>query len=179
MASHYGTKQAINVGDKTLAIEKKWDASLTPDAWLRYNKFEDTMLNTGLQSNRADLMTPTLDRLSKSTLKAAVLIAASRRLEAKVVVSEEDLIKAIAYCEQWRDYAVEIINGVGTTTHEKNLQNIFKMIQRHPGCLRSEVMQAFHLRARDADMILETLEQRGLISRQKTGRTERLNALAV
>jgi hypothetical protein len=85
-----------------------------------------------------------------------------------------DLIKAIAYGEQWRDHAIEIVNGVGTTTYERQLMNVLQTIKKHPGILRSELMQSYHLRARDCDTILETLDQRTLILRQRSGKTEKL-----
>ena len=174
---HYQAQTIITVDKTKRAVDKIWDATVTDDAWDRYNQFENDMMALGLASQNQDIMTPVMDRLSKSTLKAAILIAAASRLDERVVVEEQDLVKAMAYCEQWRGYAIEVIQAVGTTTQENQLLSVLKMIIRRPGILRSEVMQHFHLRARETDVILETLEQRGLMIRTKSGRSERLQAI--
>jgi hypothetical protein len=149
---------------------RTWDAELSSEAWARYNKFEQSMMQAGIDSGRAELMTPIYDRLSKSTLKVAVLLAASRRLEEKVVVREEDVVLAISYCRAWRSYANEVINGVGKNTFERDIDKIMKAIVRSPGIPRSKLMQYYHLTARTADAIFATLDQRGLITQVRQGR---------
>lgn len=176
--NHYRTfeKIEINVGSQKQVIDtaKKWDAQLTEDAWIRYNKLEAQMLDTGLHSDRPDLMTPVYDRLSKSILKAAILLAASRQRGQHVVVEEEDILRAIMYGEQWRAHVRDIVKGLGKGSFEKQLDAVYRQIQRSPGIGRSSVMQYHHLTARSANELFETLAQRGLITRTKSGRTEQL-----
>jgi len=162
MVAHYhvvsntGTPQKVN-------------AMLTTDAWVRYNMLEQKMLKAGLDSERPDLMTPLFDRLSKSALKAAVLIAASRQRDERVKVEEVDLVTAIKYCSDWRNYAIEVVNGVGRTTVERELDKVYNAIVRAPGIARTKLMQSYHLTARNADLIFDTLIQRGMIAVTRIG----------
>ena len=168
----YISTHEVIVKGKTVDIsESRWNAMLTPEAWQRYNQLEATLLYAGVNSDQPDIMTPVYDRLAKSILKASVLIAATREQKEVVVVEIEDLLLAIKYGEGWRDYATEIVNGIGRSANEILLQRIFKSIRRHPGVARSRLMQWYHLEARGADIIFATLEQRGLILATRMGRT--------
>lgn len=160
----------VNTGAKRV-----WSAELTREAWTRYNALESSLMKLGVKSGKPEVFTPMYDRLAKSLLKAAVLIAASRQLGCeKVIVEEIDIIHSIYYGEQWREYAKEIVTNVGHTRDEKRIQTIFNAILRSAGITRSALMQAYHLSSREAQIILDTLEQRGLIMRTRVGRTEML-----
>lgn len=173
---YYHQTIAMTISGTDIAIDEhvKFKAELTPEAWARYNKIEAEMLDVGLASNRPDIMTPVYDRLSKSMLKAAILLSCTRQKNNPVVVEEQDIVRAAVYGESWRMYVREVMNNVGLGEQERKLFNILGQIQRKPGVGRSYIMQAYHLTARDASQILETLEQRGLITRQKAGRAERI-----
>lgn len=176
IASHYAHQQrdSLVLGGKSVSAPRAWEAQLTPEAWSRYNRIESDLLSLGLASPNKELLTPTFDRLAKSGLKVATLIAASRRLEDKVIITEEDLIKAFSYVEFWRTFTVEVLDNIGRTTGEHLLQRMVTFIDAHPGVYRGLVMQQFHLTAQDASKHLETLDQRGLIMRHHRGRGERL-----
>jgi ribosomal protein S25 len=88
-------------------------------------------------------------------------------------------VKAFSYVEYWRHCSLEVVENLGRTASERHVQTIFRAIQKTNGVSRSEVMQRYHLDARNAEMVLMTLEQRGLISRRKSGRTELLYANAI
>lgn len=154
--------------------KRKFDAKLTPEAWIRYNQMESQMLEVGVKSERPEIMTPVFDRLSKSILKASVLIAASRERQDPIIVQETDLIRAMVYGESWRMYVKEVMASVGKGTQERQLENVYNMIVRKPGLTRSALMQSYHFNARQTNEVLETLEQRGMISRYKQGRAETL-----
>lgn len=172
MVAHY------HVIDGTRNTTKKTQAELSPAAWARYNKLESDMLVAGLDSERPDLMTPVFDRLSKSTLKAALLIAASRQRDERVCVTEEDIVDAIRFTVQWRTYAIEVINGVGKSAVERDLDRVLGSIVRGPGVSRSQLMRSYHLTARQADAIFDTLIQRGLIAMSRLGGTTTFMPLA-
>jgi hypothetical protein len=176
--NHYSAPQLITVNGKQLPAPAEWHASLTDEAWALYNHYETKMMQDALQGEHPELLTPMFDRLSKSGLKAAVLLACLRQ-EERLVVSELDIIKAFSYVEQWRMTAVEILNNLGRTASERHLQQVMRAIQKQPGLLRSKLMQQYHLSARDTEAILMTLEQRGSIQRVKHGRTERLNPTVI
>ena len=166
---HFTAEQTIKIGGEETTLPKKWDAELTPEAWVRYNKFEADMLQVGLDSERADLMTPTMDRLAKSGLKMAVLLAATRA-EPVVMVSEEDIVRAFYYIERWTVFTLDLIANIGKTTSERLLDRVYRSVRVQPGITRSQLMQNHHLTARDADLVFDTLSQRGLIEKKKVGR---------
>ena len=127
------------------------------------------MLQVGLDSDRADLMTPTMDRLAKSGLKMAILLAATRA-EPTVVVTEQDIVRAFYYIERWSVFTLDLIHNIGKTMSERQLERVHRSITQQPGITRSQLMQNHHLTARDADLVFETLMQRGLIEKKKVGR---------
>lgn len=150
--------------------QKRVDATLTQEAWDRYNIFERQMLDAGLKTERPELMTPLFDRLAKSTLKATILLAAARKLSDTIEIGLDDVLLAIKYAGEWRDYAIDVVNGVGKSVAENQLETVMDNIKRTPGISRSRLMRNYHLTAREADAIFSTLEQRGLVSINKQGR---------
>lgn len=154
--------------------KKKFPAKLTPEAWHRYNELEAAMLEEGMASDRPEIMTPVYDRLSKSILKCAVLLAASRERQEEIIVTDRDIIRAIVYGENWKMFADDVMTSVGKGSAERQLDNIFNAIARRPGVSRSYLMQSYHLDARTTTQIFDTLEQRNLIVRKKNGRGETL-----
>lgn len=181
LQAHYQTQTKISIGGTNIqtVAPREWEVEMTQEAWLRYNTVEAIMLQAGLDSQMPEYMTPTFDRLAKSMLKASVLIAASRSREDKIVVELSDLLHAIYYMKQWRAYVIDVMNNVGKSSAEKQLSTLYAYIRGHSGVKRSQIMQNYHLTARDADQMFMTLEQRGLIARQRTGRTEQLFARSV
>jgi len=177
MKDHYQREAVVKAGKLSVATTYKPDVILTPSAWGLYNAMERRLLESGIRSTSQASLTAVMDRLSKSGLKAAILIAASRMKDTRVVVDEGDIFKAFSYVTDWRAYALEVISSVGMSQTEHKIGVVFAAIKKSPGVSRSQLMQNYHLMAREADQIFQTLEQRGLISRTKTGKTERLTAL--
>jgi hypothetical protein len=172
LRDRYVNSTEITVKGRLVGVStERWMARLTEEAWRRYNQLEATLLYAGVNSDQPDIMTPVYDRLAKSMLKAAVLIAACRPQMEEVRVEVQDLLLAIKYGEAWRNYAMEIVNGIGRSANEILLQRIYKSIQKHPGIARSKLMQWYHLEARSADIMFSTMEQRGLILATRMGRT--------
>lgn len=182
LASHYQQTTMLELKNVPGKIESPlmWDAMMTPEAWIRYNELEFKMLEVGTASEfRSDVLTPTYDRLSKSILKAAVLLAASRSRAEQIVVELDDILRAIHYGEQWKIHADDVMANIGKTTYERQIVNIHKLVWRKPGCSRSQVMQHYHLNAKVTTEIFQTMEQRGLIVLRRTGKTEQLYPTAI
>jgi hypothetical protein len=178
LRERYVHEQVVTRRGATVGIQtEKVQASLTETAWLRYNQFETTMLYAGINSNQPDVMTPVYDRLAKSVLKAAVLIAASRQINGHVVVDLDDMLLALKYATEWREYTLEVIEGIGRTGSEAMLLRIYRTIKQHPGVARSRLMQWYHLGAREAEITFSTLEQRGLITGVRMGKTTLYTAI--
>ena len=150
--------------DDFLTFHKYTNATLTDEAWFRYNQFEEQMMTIGHQSSMPDLLTPMMDRLCKSGLKAAVLLAASNQTE-NVVVDLHYLIKAFSFVESWKMHAIEVITNAGKTASELTMERVFEAIQASGtiGMKRTTLMRTFKFTAKEADSIFTTLEQRGLI----------------
>jgi hypothetical protein len=175
LVEHYGQTRAVHIKEigQTAQIEARTDAQLTEEAWLRYNALEASLVQSGLDSEKPELMTPLFDRLAKNTLKAAILLAAARQVgQQGVTVEVVDILHAIRYCKQWRAYAIEVVNGIGRTTYERDLERILVAIIKRPGISRSQLMQSYHLTAQQATQVFDTLIQRGQINmtRSESGR---------
>jgi hypothetical protein len=152
-------------GKSTANLRPDFDATLTPDAWRRYNLLEITLTNAALETGLAHL-TPVYDRLAKSTLKAAILIAASRQLDGgTVTVSLDDVVHAIYYCRHWHTYASEMVNGIGKSQDERMIDSIVDfVINAGPlGVGRSDILRKFSLDAKRGELLLTTINQRRLV----------------
>jgi hypothetical protein len=175
--ARYQREIEITTGSIKIPVQDRPDVQLTPDAWKLYNNMELRLLESGIKSLAQDMMTPTMDRLAKSGLKASILIAGSRMQDGIVTVTEGDILKAFQYVTQWREFAMEVMSNIGISAQEKHIELIYATVKRSPGVARSELMRTYHMTKREADLIFDTLEQRGLIARVKTKGTERLTAL--
>jgi len=176
LVSSYGVSRTVHIkarGEK-ISDSVRTEVSMSPEAWLRYNQLEQTLVESGLDSEKPELITPLFDRLSKNILKAAILIAAARQMDTEgVQVEVIDILHAIRYGKGWRNYALEIVNGIGKTTYERDLERILNAIIKRPGFSRSQLMQSYHLSARDATQVFDTLLQRGQITARRTEGTSR------
>jgi hypothetical protein len=151
-----------------IALPKSWDATMTPDAWRRYNILESMMLDAGVNSQMPEILTPTLDRLCKSGLKMAVLLAAASRLDERVVVEETDLIRAFAYIDDLKQYTLEVVANVGKGVDERLMERIYLSILNRPQQSRSDIMRGHRLTSRQADQIFRTLVEREMITPVKS-----------
>ena len=162
---HYWQTEKSDDGS-SIILPRMFNAELTKDAWARYNAIESQMVSESLDSFDPDLITPCMDRMAKSGLKAAVLIAASRSLGERVLVSHDDIIHGFYYVEQWRENTLDIVSNIGTTAGERKIESILNHIHRFPGSTKSDIMRRFKLTSRNASEMFDTLEQRGLVTRE-------------
>lgn len=172
IAHHYNQPDQVVVNGRqvTVPTPRLWEARMVEDAWVRYNILEAMLNKVGVESAFPDLYTPLYDRLGKSILKTAVLIAASRQRGDEVVVEEIDMLCAIRYGEMWRAYLKDLVINIGKSKTEKKMAQVMKFIQDRNGCSRAAVMRHFSLDNREAQQILDTLEQRGYINTAGIGK---------
>jgi Protein of unknown function (DUF3987) len=143
-------------------LKPEFEAELTQEAWDRYNLFESTLTNAALETGLAHL-TPVYDRLAKSMLKAALLIAAAQQGEDnKVTVKLEHILHAIYYTKHWYIYASEIVNGIGKNQDERVMDKIIDYVVNAGkiGVSRADIMRRYRLDSRRAELLLTTLTQR-------------------
>jgi hypothetical protein len=155
-------------------------AELTSDAWQHYQNIDMAMLKMAHDSPLADLALPTMQRLSTSLMKMALLVAASRQeptSENTIAVELRDIISAAKYIQSWGMYSIDAILNVGKGVSERELQKILKSIQRHPGIARSYLMRINHMQKRETDDMIDTLVQRGHIRIEKVGRAHHYFAI--
>jgi hypothetical protein len=163
---HYTGPRSVSMADGSFAgqMRPQFDVRLTDEAWDRYNQFETMMTNTALDSGLWHL-TPVYDRLAKSTLKAAILIAASIQRREEITVAVEDINHAIYYSQHWRAYATEMVSSIGKSQDERLIDQVFKLIasSKGTGLARAEIMKRFRMDSKKADLIFTTMLQRKLI----------------
>lgn len=168
----YATDVTQHIGGQAIQIPLRVNAILTNDAWERYGDIESMMVNAAYVSSIPNLALPTFERLSRSLLKLALVIGASRQTpkDQSIMIEERDVLTAAYYVQQWGVNSIEAILNAGKKVSEKLLDKLVRAIRENPGILRSTIMQHYHLSKREADDILGTLEDRGLVTKQKQGR---------
>lgn len=179
LSQFYNTDEELHIPETDTVITRKkfFDCTMTPAAWLRYNKLETELTAYGLEHSRKEIMTPVGDRLAKSILKAAILIAATRSFRAEIEVQEIDILRAISYGEVWFTHTRAVVDKIGLGASERKLEKMIKIIADEgvKGTHRSVLMRLFKLTSREYTMSIETLEQRGYVTRTRHGRGEIIN----
>ena len=163
------TKHTSILGGKTV-IPVKHEAVLDPDAWEFFGQIETTMATAADDSGIKTLAIPTFIRLSFSLLKLGVLLAAARQAPSKsntIKVTKQDLVNSSRYIQGWGRYSVDMLHNAGRTASERTLQKVLMAVKHKPGITKSELMQNYKLWARDMDSIIETLLQRGDITKKQ------------
>lgn len=180
MYNHYSMPHPVMQAGKMVgSVPAEFAATLTQAAWARYNIFEDQMRQAAFSTGLSHLV-PVHERLSTSTLKAAVLLAASRKRDEGLVVEEIDILHAIYYAQRWREYASEIVNGIGKTYDERLIDRIMDYIRvNESGASRAELMNIFRLDMKRADLIFGTMIQRNLVFAMEIGGQKRYRAMVV
>jgi hypothetical protein len=155
------------------------DLTLTSSAWELYGDIEDMMVKAAHQSSMPGVALPTFERLSRSLLKMTALLAAARQepVDGKSEATVEDVKHAASYVQRWGEHTIELLDGLGHTVAEREIQRILHYIKGNPGIVKSDIMRNFHLRRREMGEIEGTLEDRGQIHVQKQGRATRYTAL--
>jgi hypothetical protein len=154
-------------------------AVFTPEAWEFYAQLEMAMVMAANDSSFADKALPTFERLSRSLMKLAVLLAATRQepRDSSINVDIHDLQHAARYVQSWGRFSVDLILNVGKTNTLRLLEKVKAIIRNRPGIFKSELMRSTHLSSREMTDVITTLIDRGDISRRPPqskgrGRTE-------
>lgn len=178
--NHYAMPHPVMKHGKVIgSVPTEFAATLTQEAWARYNVFEDQMRQAAF-STGLDFLVPVHERLSTSALKAAVLLAAARKRDQGLVVEEIDILHAIYYAQRWRTYASEIVNGIGKTNDERLIDRIMVVVQANDaGATRAELMNLFRLDIKRADLIFGTMIQRNLVFGMDISGQKRYRAVTV
>jgi len=177
--NHYSSTIPLVVDDRVVGVQDKvFSATLTRDAWRRFNQIDQTLTTIAADSGDfRDLLLPTYARLSFSILKAAILIAASRTRDDNLVVEEQDIVHAGYYGEAWRRYAQEMVTNVGKSDLERKIGLIANAVHRAGHIQRSILMQRYHLTSGETNQIIRTLTERGEINIEQHGKQQTYRSL--
>lgn len=176
--AHYSMEKPLMQGGRMIgSTPAEFAATLTQGAWARFNIFENQMRQTAFSTGLGHLV-PVHERLATSALKAAVLLAASRKRDEGLVVEEIDILHAIYYAQRWREYASEIVNGIGKSNDERLIDRIMDYVTANTsGASRAELMNVFRLDVKRADLIFSTMIQRNLVFGLEIGGQKRYRAM--
>lgn len=172
MYENYAMEVTMNIGGQKMKMPPRIMAKLTNDAWDTYGEFEETVVRAAQSSSIPSLALPTFERLSRSLLKLSLCLASSRQApteEEIILVEKDDVINSAWYIQNWGRYSVELIMNTGKGFTERLLDKIVRVVEEHPGILKSQLMQHYHLSKKEANEILGTLEERMLIRREQQG----------
>lgn len=169
---HYASEIEINLGGIKTTMPPRISAHLTPEAWEFYSGMETDMLHIASDSSLSALALPTFERMSRSMLKMAVIVGAVRQepRDEKITIEKRDVETAAWYIQDWGRYSIDLIMQAGDRQSERQLMKILRVIEQHPGMLRSQIMTHYKLNKREADEVLGTLEDRMLVRKEQQGR---------
>lgn len=171
---HYAKDEVqVQVGTQMMPITPEIEVQLTNDAWTRFAEMEAVLIRTAHESSHSGRAMPSFQRMAFSMLKMAMLIAASKDVQDKVVVDLPDLISAAHYIQKWGRHYVDVIKHAGQTKDETMLQQVYRTIERIPGVNRGDLMSRHHMNKRTMDDIQDTLEQRYMIQVERKGKSTR------
>lgn len=150
----------------------EYEVIWTPEMWERAGQMEMALMRAALESPETDKASPAFTRLFVSLQKLTMLFAASRQEpeDAKIHANMGDLLCAAKYIEKWGRHTVDLVRNSGVTADESKIMLIYRHIEKHPGCMRSEIMQRFRMNARTMDDVESTLIQRMMLDVHKKGR---------
>jgi hypothetical protein len=170
----YRSQVPVVLNGKVVGVtDKHIEAAMSKDAWKRFNRIDQTLMQVGMDSgDLKNVLTPLYARLGFSMLKAAVLIAASRTQESTVTVEEEDIVRAAYYGQSWRRYAHDVVSNIGKGPMEHKIELVGNAIHKRGRVARSALMQRYHLQSQEMTLIVRTLEERGLINTTVHGKQQ-------
>lgn len=167
------THHKQDVGNPFAGSETK-EVTLSDEAWDLFNHFDHALISIADNSSIKEALTPMMARLSMSGLKISMLLAASRviDIEQPIIVDTKDLRKAFWYVDQWKNYGVDVVLNAGRTELERQISDALKIIRDagSTGITKAKLMQSLKLTARNAPLVLDTLEQRGLVFHSQKNR---------
>jgi hypothetical protein len=158
-----------------MALPPDINVSFTDEMWARCAQTELSLMQAAEESPESSKALPMFSRMYFSLLKLTCLLAASRQEPDdhwQIRAEMRDLISASYYIQRWGRHAVDLVRNSGVSADESKLMAVYHTVEKHPGIMRSNVMQRHRLDKRAADLIEDTLAQRLMIQIQKRGTTK-------
>lgn len=170
------TELAVPEAGTVLKIPRTTEVTFDSKAWKYFQDIQMLMAKEAHESSFSLIAQPTFDRMAWSCLKMGMLLAAARQKPKndKISVKLSDMQAAAFYVQKWGTHMIDLIQNVGKSTPERMVMRVLAHIKRRPGCTRSEISAHHHLQKRELDMVLDTLEDRGQIRKEKIGNGYRI-----
>lgn len=148
------------------------EVEMSDDAWELNGDIAHRMTEAAYNSMNPNMALPTFERLSGSMLKMSMLLAASRQLpeDGKIQLVPDDIRRSAKYVQEWGQYSIDVVLNLGQTANMRAIERVRKYVNTNPGVARSLVMQHMSLNKRQITEIEETLEARGEIRVESSGR---------
>jgi hypothetical protein len=160
-------------------------ALFSSEAWEYYGQLEMAMVMAANESSFKDKALPTFERLSRSLMKLAVLLSATRQepRDSAIQVDIHDIQHAARFIQSWGRFSVDLILNVGKSNTLRTLERVRHIINERPGIFKSEIMRSTHLSSREMADVITTLIDRGEITRRSPqgkgrGRSEQFWAVS-
>jgi hypothetical protein len=168
----YNLTTEIQVPGQTTQVKTQVECFLSNEAWTRYQKIEMQMIEAAHGSAMSHLALPCFERMSRSLLKMAILVAATRHEPENNMIQADvmDILTAAKYIQSWAPYTVELIMNSGRSQAQRVIENILLSIARNPGIPRGKLMKHHHLSAREMTEIENTIVERGQVSIERIGK---------
>ena len=125
---------------RTLWQKRVPDRHTTPiyfndDAWFRWNEANWDLSQSILHHDRADILESAVDRMGKSAIKAATLLA---MVEGKDRVELKHVLIALHYTEGWTEDMVRAAEMVSESFWKKDMHTLHDIIMKRGGAIRWE-----------------------------------------
>lgn len=134
-----------------------------PEAWMRLNKFIVDVLDAAEGHQRHQIIEAASDRLTKSILKAATLLA---MLDCCDEVQVPHMLAAINFASSWFGHMVNMANGISESGWARSQKKVEEFILMKGGTVKWEmVYRQFRtdMRADEFLKIIQALQDAGII----------------
>jgi hypothetical protein len=175
---HMYTEPEAIVQDPTgssVVITPEIEVMFPSSVWTRAAEMEMALNDAASRSIDSNKALPCFSRMYISLLKLTMLLAAARQepTDFKVLASLDDLLNAASYIQRWGRHTVDVILNSGMVGDEVTIRAIYRLVEQHPGIMRSQISRHFHLDAVMSQRHEETLVQRLMIQVVTHGKTKK------
>lgn len=168
----YVVTDEIEVLGQTAQLPRNISVTMSKDAWSLNGDIASRMTEAAYNSANRDLALPTFERMSASMLKMSMLLCASRQTpeDGQIEIEVDDIRRSAMYVQNWGQHTIDVVLNLGQNANMRAIERTRKFIINNPGVPRSKTMQAMNVNKRTMQDIEETLEARGEIRVEASGR---------
>lgn len=143
--------------------------AFSDEAWDRLNTFVWDLTVQAEDHKLSEMLAPSADRMSKSTMKIACLLA---MVEREMEVGMPHLLKAVSLAEEWYSHLIEIAAKVRESQWQQQQEEVTKELATLPDPVAQNKLYAKvrgRYKPREFEELMQALENGGVIARQAGG----------